>query len=208
MQPPPGYDDLLGDADAAPPGEFITVTVDGVGRLEVRRPAPRAAAALAMSTVEHGPWWVGRFADEALRPGRFDALMGDLLQARVPPDAVGRVARAAATVGTARSWRAVVVLCGITGQYWRTVRAHLITHGVTDPMGLPSLHALLDVTEAMVLENIGGKPAEAKAARQRFTDQVYRPETVTVGGAAQAPPGFSDADTEAAFDAFSKVAAL
>lgn len=84
----------------------------------------------------------------------------------------------------------------------------LVYAGVSDPMLLPSLHYLLDVAEAMVLESKQtGDPDKDEAARGTFFDQLYAPDKLAIelngAGYRAPPPGFDDpAEMELAFDAF------
>lgn len=98
---------------------------------------------------------------------------------------------------------AVVTLCVATAQHWRVLRAKLAQGGVTRPLEqITSLHALLDSTEAMVLESM-----EDKKARDKYFDQMYQPRIDRDAGLAgsgykPAPAGFEDDEVDASFDAF------
>lgn len=171
---------------------------------------PRSAAALASASRPR----TGRqdrlaalqtfVADHLVSPD-LDDLYTHMMSERLPEDTLGRVARAVATCGTARPYVAVSTLAAITAQHWRTIRAHLINHGIINPMNLPSLHALLDVTEHMAVEAIQEKtPAETKRKRDKFYDQLYGPEfDAPVNDAVYKPAGISDTEMEAAFDQLS-----
>lgn len=94
----------------------------------------------------------------------------------------------------------------MTAFNWRTLRARLLTHGITDPLNaLPSLHVLLDFTEALVME----QTIEEKD-REKLITALYRPELeVTEPGEKQPfvpPPGFEPEAMEDAFDAFARAA--
>lgn len=99
---------------------------------------------------------------------------------------------------------AVITLCVMTAHHWRTIRTKLMLAGVSDPMGLRTMHMLLDVTEAAILESMsmsGGQDAEFK--RSQFFDSLYSPMNDTVGANNKiAPAGFTEDDMDAAFDAF------
>jgi len=219
FEPPPGYTDLLADADITPPcGGYEPLSVPAVATVAARRPAPRAAAALAMSAnrrlpAERSAGHLIRFVTDHLADDDYERLLDAMMEGRAPHDTVGRVARAVATWGTARPYLAVATLAAVTAQHWRLVRNHLIDHGIPDPLTrLPSLHALLDVTEHIVLESFSGeKPAEAKRRRTAFLNSLYAPErpervATPVNGETYRPrpPGFSDDEVEAAFDTFAR----
>lgn len=95
----------------------------------------------------------------------------------------------------------------MTAHHWRTIRSRLIQAGIVDPMALPSMHALLDVTESMVLE-----AAENKRGRERILDQLYSPSIAGArlngSGYKPRPAGFSVAEQQAAFDNFARMAAI
>ena len=89
-------------------------------------------------------------------------------------------------VGTARPWRSTVGLCVSTVRQWSTVRGRLIEKGVADPLRmLPSLTALLDVVEVMVLDSF-----DKQEDRERWQRDLYREETTI--DAATPPPGWED----------------
>lgn len=86
-------------------------------------------------------------------------------------------------VGTARPWRSTVGLCRSTVTQWSTIRGRLIDKGIPDPLrSLPSLTALLDVVEIMILDSM-----EKKEDREKFLRELYR-----AGDAGAPPPGWSD----------------
>lgn len=67
-------------------------------------------------------------------------------------------------------------------------------NGVAEPLEqLPTMHAVLDVVEAMAVE---GKANEGGDAVQRFYFELYRPDEHEVRKAIET------ADTDAEFDAF------
>lgn len=207
FEPPAGYDDLLADAETAPvAGGFVAHPIEGLGVVNLRRPGPRAAAALAMSVrpkIDPATrlGYLEMFVCDHTEDGYFITMLGDMIDAKVPDDALGRLARAVATFTTARPYRAVVTLTAITAHHWRTIRTHLLGNGVLDPMGLTSLHALLDVAESMVVESIQEpKPEQTRRKRQQFFDRLYAPEPTADPHAR--PAGFDDDEIEAAFDSF------
>lgn len=89
-------------------------------------------------------------------------------------------------VGTARPWRSTVGLCVSTVRQWSTVRGRLIEKGIPDPLRmLPSLTALLDVVEVMVLDSF-----EKQEDRDKWQRDLYREDTTV--DAATPPPGWED----------------
>lgn len=89
-------------------------------------------------------------------------------------------------VGTARPWKSTVGLCISTTKQWSTIRGRLIDKGIPNPLDmLPSLTALLDVVEVMVLDSF-----EKKEDRERWHRDLYKSETTV--DAATPPPGWSD----------------
>ena len=98
---------------------------------------------------------------------------------------------------------AVITLAVMTAHHWRTIRLKLVQSGVHNPMGLPTMHILLDATEAAVLESLSTGGREAEFHRSQFLDQLYSPANdVGLGGGDVAPAGFAPDEVEAAFDAF------
>lgn len=84
-----------------------------------------------------------------------------------------------------RPWKSTVGLCRSTVSQWHTIRGRLIDKGIPDPLrALPSLTALLDVVEIMLLDGM-----EKKEDRERFLRDLYRRDTVTQSGP---PPGWED----------------
>ncbi|MDO4610966.1 MAG: hypothetical protein Q4B41_09985 [Corynebacterium sp.] len=72
--------------------------------------------------------------------------------------------------GTGRPWRTTVALAGAAVGQWSMIRGRLIMRGIGDPLrDLPSLTALLDVVEAMVLDG-----AEDEKERRRILSDLYR----------------------------------
>jgi hypothetical protein len=216
FDPPPGFDDLLADAETCGArGELSTLHIEDFGDIQARRPTPRSAAALAMSVnrkalPETRGSYQQLFVADHLADTRFVELLVDMLEGRAPDDALFLLCRGIATWGTSRPYTAVITLAAITAHHWRTVRNHLITHGVSDPMGLPSLHALLDVTESMVIDSIQeAKPEATKRKRQEFYDRLYAPEKLPTRTAkplpTARPDGFDDEEVEASFDSFARM---
>jgi hypothetical protein len=99
----------------------------------------------------------------------------------------------------------------LTAHHWRSIRLKLTTAGILDPMMLPSMHVLLDLTETSILEAMHGKTArEGEMQRATFLDQLYAPtlQVRNLNGdkTAVAPDGFDIDDVEDSFDAFAKAA--
>lgn len=103
----------------------------------------------------------------------------------------------------------------MTAQHWRTVRLKLALAGIDDPMRLPTMHMLLDMTENLIIESmVSDKPEDDKRQREQFMNDLYRPVVTTaeVEGKPKGwiPPPFdpdSDDDddaNEAAFDAIAR----
>jgi hypothetical protein len=221
-EPPAGFIDLQNDAARAPlTGDFEDLTVPGLGPIRARRPLPRAVSALA--SAANGKYdaptrngYLNMFVVDHLGLDAFEDLLVDLVTGTVPADAVHRVARAIATWGTARPYVAVGTLAVITAHHWRTVRARCADNGISDPLvSFSSMHALLDVTERIVLESLAhsgeGKDAHKQAKRNidEFLDRMYAPEldaatAINEDGYAPVPAGFDEDSMEDSFDAFLK----
>lgn len=106
--PPPGYEDLLGDCEHAPSSpHFCTLEVAGVGAVRARRPMPNATAALAMAAnakidLTSRADYLVLFVRNHLDEGELERLYVEMITQDLPTDSVERVARAVATWGTAR----------------------------------------------------------------------------------------------------------
>ena len=93
---------------------------------------------------------------------------------------------------------------------WRALRLRFADHGVGDVMGqVPSMHIVLDAIEQLGAESAtaGAKSqTEAKSALSSYFDKLYKPDVTTRqidgDGYVPPPPGFSDEEVEASFDAF------
>jgi hypothetical protein len=106
--PPPGYDDMAGDAETAEPSDrFDDLEVEGVGVVRARRPMPNAVPVLA-SAVKSGIADAARmdymvlFVRNHLAEGELERIYHDMITGDTPADSVERIARAVATWGTAR----------------------------------------------------------------------------------------------------------
>lgn len=111
-------------------------------------------------------------------------------------------------MGHSPPYSAVITLSAITATHWRMVRHKLALAGIAEPMRLPSMHWLLDVTESMVLESMqSNNPDQDRLKRESFLDKLYAPtkETIELNGAGYKPiPAafVNPEDVEAQFDAF------
>lgn len=203
FDPPPGYDDMEGDA-ALGPG-FATLEVPEVGAVQARRPRPHAIPALVALTTAPGPDQRDRavqFVQAHLAEGELERLTVEMMSGAVPTDSVERIVRAMVTWGTARTYVAVVTLAVLTAHHWRTLRLRLVKDGISDPMALPHMHLLLDATEAAVLEAMPHDSME----RTLFLDRLYSPLGDPYAAKDGPPAGFSEEDMEASFDAFAAAA--
>jgi hypothetical protein len=212
FSPPPGYEDMLGDAATAEFSEqFDYIKVPEVGSLKARRPLPNAIATLAMAansglTNAERTDYLILFISDHLAEGEMERVYVEMMVGEASSDSVEKIARALATWGTARPYIAVVTLAVMTAHHWRTIRLKMVQSGVRDPMRLPTMHILLDATETAVLEAMStGSDGEMK--RTMFLHKLYSPlSDPSAPAEIAAPPGFDDDDTEDAFDAFAAAA--
>lgn len=105
---------------------------------------------------------------------------------------------------------AVINLALMTAHHWRTIRLKLMKSGMTEPMGLPTAHMLLDLTEQLILESMqSDKPELDKARREKFVADLYREAPKSFkdlpDGWQPPPPGFDD-DDDAASEASADIA--
>lgn len=106
--PPDSFDDMLGDADLAPPdGAFTALVVEGVGIVRARRPMPNAVPVLAMSSnakldavAQQG--YLTLFVRNHLDAGEHERILAGMIDGDLPANSIGQIARAIATWGTAR----------------------------------------------------------------------------------------------------------
>lgn len=106
---------------------------------------------------------------------------------------------------------AVSTLSVLTAHHWRVFRLKFVESGILNPMLLPTMHMILDMTEKVVVESMsasGGKDSEMK--RSMFLDQLYAPraETRVLNGDTYTatPAGFEAVEVEDSFDAFARAA--
>ena len=216
--PPAGYDDFLGDAELVPArGDHRPREVETVGEVLLRRPLPSAAAALAMagnpklSMVDRSAY-LSLFVESHLDEGEHERLLSSMISGELPDDTFERISRSLATWGTARPYAAVITLSVITAHHWRAMRLRFYQAGITDPLGLPTMHALLDMSESVILESmVSTDQKKDERDRKNFIDKLYAPEPTTAALNGESyvatPAGFEDEDVEAAFDAFTSSAA-
>lgn len=92
---------------------------------------------------------------------------------------------------------------------WRTLRQRALSRGVGNLMALPTMHIILDDIEQLGLEAATSDAKTAIEARSKaasYFDKLYKPDLTTrrINGKEylEPPPGFSDEEIEASFDAF------
>ena len=108
FDPPPGFDDLLGDAELGTfSGRFDYLDVPKVGLVKARRPMPNAMAALSMAAnsqigVESRTDYLVLFVRNHLGEGELERIYHSMITGDTPADSMERIARAVATWGTAR----------------------------------------------------------------------------------------------------------
>lgn len=119
-------------------------------------------------------------------------------------------------MGYCAPYTAVITLSVMAGHHWRTIRTRLLNNGIGNLMALPTLHAMLDAVEAIVLEAVVSdctKADEAQRKRTQFLDSLYAPTTGTakkLNGSGYKPPpsGFETPQAvEDSFTAFAKAVA-
>lgn len=193
---------------------WVKHDVPQIGTITARRPLPDGAALLAMAAnpkeghskqVEH----MLRFVSHHVSPEDIEQVYFRMMMDELPADSVERLARSVATWGTARPYTAVVSLAVMCAYHWRTIRQKLLMAGVLDPMNLPSMHALLDVAEAMAVD-AASNDDDPRTAVNGVYRRLYSvtPDLVALNGEdyRPAPPGFDPDEVEDAFDAFARAA--
>lgn len=108
-KPPPGYIDMLGDAEdvPSPPGPYQDIEVEGVGTVRARKPMPNAVPNLAHSVAAHidntaRADHLTRFVRNHLEYGEANRLLAGMIMGEFPADTYRLVGEAIATWGTAR----------------------------------------------------------------------------------------------------------
>lgn len=91
------------------------------------------------------------------------------------------------------------------------MRTKLLLAGIGDPMALPSMHALLELTENALCESMSATadPAEGKQKVSEFMDSLYAPpvEPEKAKAGYRPPPSWwTDGDSDDAFDAAMRTA--
>ena len=209
FEPPPGYEDLLADAEAHPGvSEFEAWTVPGVGLVSARRPMPDAVALLAMASnsVLDAPSridYMMRFIHVHVSEADVERVLFDMMAGDLPANAMDRMVRSIVTWGTARPYVAVVSLAVMAAHHWRTIRQKLLMAGVTDPMGLGSMHRILDAAEALAVESATGSEQPQRELESLYR-RLYGPSPDDLD---PVPSGFQPDEVEASFDAFARAAA-
>lgn len=139
-----------------------------------------------------------QYLEHVLHPADFDALMELAFDARHPfdLDEVGGLLAAVTEGGSARPYHVDTSLAGAAVENWTAIRGRLVTGGVPDPLRqLPTMYALLDAVEAMVLES-----HQDERERDRYWRRMYAPPPGT-RETGRLPRGW-DRDSElAGFDA-------
>ena len=99
--------------------------------------------------------------------------------------------------GSARPYWVDSALSGVAVRQWPTIRGHLVAYGIADPLRqLPTLYALLDAVERMMLESM-----EKEADREMYFIRTYAPPSGTSMTASTLPKGWSREDELEAFRA-------
>lgn len=206
FDPPPGFDDLAGDTEHAPRNERLTtLTVPDVGIVVARKPMPAGIHHLAMSVNSETPdpqrsSHAAQFVQDHLGDGEWERLTMAMIDGDAPENTVTAVAEGIATWGTARPYTAVAALALQTAYLWRSVRLQLITTGIPNPMALPNMHLVLDVTEKTMVESM------TEEQLTRFFDRIYgpppQPISVSKGRKLVPPPGFSEEEMAASWRAW------
>lgn len=108
FDPPPGYDDMLGDAEQTCESlSFYDLEVPGVGVIKARRPLPNSIPALAMAAnakidLTSRSDYLVLFVRNHLGEGELERIYVEMIRGLHPPDTIERIAKAVATWGTAR----------------------------------------------------------------------------------------------------------
>lgn len=81
--------------------------------------------------------------------------------------------RAVLEAWSPRPWRSTVMLANITVSQWTTIRGRLIQKGIPDPLRqIPSMNALLDTVEAMLMESAA---AQGEDEVKKLERSLYPP---------------------------------
>ncbi|GAS98891.1 Gp35 [Mycolicibacterium canariasense] len=179
IEPPPGFTDLLGDAEDAPPlGEPVLFKLDGVGTLWARKPRPRSLAVLAAAYNDALDGaarnaYLTRFLTDHIDTTDYERLIADMAFGRAPEDTIDRLLAGLCTWGTARPYKAVLSLAVTAGAGWRTIRPQI----AGDPMLMPSMHRVLDEVEKIVVQSMqSGDPEADQRAHNSYMHRLYAPD--------------------------------
>lgn len=185
-----------------------------IGAVQAVRPGAAGIATLAMSSnPDASPQerlnYLVRFVADHIDPADLERIYFDMMVGSLASDAVERIARALATWGTARPYVAVVTLTAITGHHWRMIRQKLLAGGVLDPLSLPSMHVLLDVTEELMVESVSSSrdpERELASLYRRLYGPSVEADALNEDGTPAVPVGFKPEEVEESFDAFARAA--
>lgn len=159
--------------------------VEWAGREWVARDLPPSAAALVARLAATQPDTRMEATVDLVAAAGID--VGEVIDAAFDSDDDLDVLDLVADVlrtGSARPWRTTVGLCRSTVSQWSSIRGRLIEKGIPDPLrSLPSLTALLDVVETMILDG-----AKDDKERDKILRDLYRTDTRGDG----APVGWED----------------
>lgn len=109
-------------------------------------------------------------------------------------------------MGHAAPYHAVITLCVMAAHHWRPLRTKMLLAGIGDPMLLPSMHVLLDLTESALCESLSASERDPRDAKQKvddFMDRLYEPEidpVLKAKGYKATPSGFTDEEMDAVFE--------
>lgn len=146
-------------------------------------PLPASAALHVARVSDSHPEAVSEAVEELLYAAGLDIaeVVLSLVEAR-GADSLQALIALVLSAGTVRPPEASVALARVAVTRWSTVRARLILAGIPDPLrALPSLTALLDFVEHLILEGIS-----EEQDREQYMREMYR------GSALDAPPGWED----------------
>lgn len=163
-------------------------------------PRPSAAGLLAhMAGTKEEDRLAGLigFLDQILTTASLERLLERAMDSRDELE-VEHVAELIETIvqeHSARPFHVCVTLSVTAVQQWPQVRGRLVLSGVADPLrDLPSLWALLDAVESLILEGM-----HKEEDRRDYFRRVYTPPIGTMSKSSGPPPGWSAEDEMAAF---------
>lgn len=163
-------------------------------RWQVETPKPTAALVFA-KYVEAARADAATALDELLLLLLGEDQLDELYEGMATGEYAGRLndlVNELVLAASGRPVRAVATLCVSTLKSWSTIQGRLVMSGTSNPLrDLPSLWALINVTESMVLES-----KQTAEERTRYLSQMY-PETAKKG-----VRDWSDEEEAASWDAF------